>query len=396
MQSKVNRQNIVQAKRRKRNSPFHSVKLRVIPAGPSGFTAPSMAFPGQPPVSPRYENVLLWGSLFLALLLHASVVALLVLSGQWIVAAPEVETVIPIELIKIKPSPLPRARAERRPLTPADVEPPPPVPRAPRALNRAPRQAPTVAQAAAPTVTQPSVDELAPQALALRDVAEQQSPQEVQEVTAQRVHVAGAVTTVPTQVAAVDSNFSATTGSPSLRVSEGATVGSTETSGGPTAVGGGVLTGEYGAPGGGPSTLLRDGIVTHRDVIGVEDAAPLPMDVAYKDVVLATGDANATGTGQAGGVQSCSSRPEVLAYSNILRKRVERELTGTVVGTEAIKYKLKLNTDGTIQGFELLTHRDTDMGLNVQSGFYAASPFPPMPQAVRCMAKYSFTGKYPK
>ncbi len=383
--------------RRKRNSPFHSVRLRLIPAGPGGFKAPDTDFPGQPPASPAHGSVYLGTSLLLALLLHGSIIASLHWSSQWVVIPPTPEKIIPVELLKVKPAPAPRALAERRPITTPtpEVEPPPPVPRAPRTLNRTIRSAPTVTRAAAPSVSQPTLDELAPQALALRDVTEKQSPQQVQEITTQQVHVAGAVATVPSQATALVSDTTSTTGSPALRVSEGATVGSTQTTGGPTTVSGGTGA-DSGLPAAGPSTLLREGVITNRDVIGVDDANPLPFEDAYKElgVVLATGDTDAMGNGQVGGQEACLGHPEVRAYNDMIRERVKRELTGTVIEPQVIKFWIKLDTDGSIRDFELRSHRGTAIGLNLRTAIYEASPFPPMPEAVRCMAENAFVGKY--
>jgi hypothetical protein len=141
---------------------------------------------------------------------------------------------------------------------------------------------------------------------------------------------------------------------------------------------------------------LREGVITNRDVIGAEDANPLPFGDAYKDlgVVLATGDADAMGNGQVGGQETCLGHPEVRAYNDMIRERVKRELTATVIEPQVIKFWIKLDTDGSIRDFELRSHRGTAIGLNVQTAIYKASPFPPMPEAVRCMAKNAFVGKY--
>lgn len=379
MQTDVTRQKHRQPRRGKRNSPFHSVRLRLIPAGPGSFKAPSTDFPGRPPTSPAHSATYLGASLLLALLLHGSVILGLHLSTQWVVAPPAPEKIIPVELLKVKPSPAPRALSESRPITKS----PTPTPRAPRTLNRVVRSSPTVAQAAAPTV-----DELAPRALALRDVIDQQSPRELQEVTTQRVELAGAIPTVPSQASTVGSKTTSTASAPTLRVSESASVNSAIA--GPTSV-----SGASSLPSAGPSTLLREGIITHRDVIGVDNANPLPFDDAYKDlgVVLATADTG-TGSGQVGGQETCLGRPEVRAYNDMVRERVKREITKTVIEPQSIRFWIKLDTDGSIRDFELRSHRGTAIGLNVQTAIYAASPFPPMPEAVRCMSENAFEGKY--
>jgi hypothetical protein len=138
---------------------------------------------------------------------------------------------------------------------------------------------------------------------------------------------------------------------------------------------------------------LREGVITNRDVIGVDDANPLPYEDAYKDlgVVLATGG---TGNGLVGGQEACLGHPEVRAYNDMIRERVKRQLTETVIEPQAVKFWIKLDIDGSIRDFELRSHRGTAIGLNVQTAIYEASPFPPMPEAVRCMAENAFAGKY--
>jgi hypothetical protein len=396
MQKTATRPGIGPSRRRKRNSPFHSVRMCVVSAGGHGFQAPAGEFPGTPPASPAHESSLWVASLLLALLAHALVVALLFWSSQWVVTVPVIEKVIPIELMKLKTDPAPVARPEHRPITPPQAKPTPPAPRAPRAINRAPRQAPSVAHATAPTVTPPTVTDLAPQAIAMREVADEQTPREVQDLTTQRVQVAGAIAAVPSQNTTL-AEVIPPTDSPNLRTIEEATLSDTQLSEGPTAVDTDATATEYSVTDGGPSSLLREGITSDRDVIGIEGAAPLPYEDKYEalDAVLALGNVNATGSGEIGVVDNCLGRPEVREYTDLVSELVRKEGLAIVYKQEFVHFSIKLDTDGSVRDFELRSHNGTEIGVSILSAVYKASPFPPMPEAARCLAdKRELVGTY--
>lgn len=325
--------------------------------------------------------------------LHAALFGLL-LWLAWMTPAIR-EEILPVQLIREEPPKPVAKREEPKPEPiPEPVAEPAPAPKAlaeRRSMDFAPQ-----AQAVAPQIVNPTVvAQAAPQQVAqkieMNQVAAVVAPQNISQATVVAERVTAVNSVAVAQTAKVDLGASA----PALR---GPAVAATATgpSVGPTQIrdtGGTIGTGTAVDMGNGSS--VREGIGSNRDVLGSPDGAPLANVATRVGDGFMRGDG---GSGAGGGDNSeCTDRPEVKAYLDQVEKRTYARWTltgGETQGAKSVKLKFMLDASGSLMKSELDGVVDPELGQGAVEAMRSASPFAPMPERVRCLARRTIVGTF--
>lgn len=345
------------------------------------------AYPGySEPESRGAARTLLSGSL--AALLHFGALALLVAVAS---LAPVIEEeLIPVQILHEEPppepeepAPAPKALAERRnlPFAPAvqTVQ--------PQIVN------PRVLAAAAPR--------LPAEALEMESLDSSATPTDVASDAPVVERVSAVSSTARARVGPVDLS------KVSSRVVRGPTrvdarVGPSV---GPRRVEAADLGESFGtAPlqvGSGNGSSVREGILSDRDVVGSPDGAlVISVDTSIGEGRLAGGTPGGTGTGargaDAGGSAACTRRPEVRAYMSGVHDRVTQRWIlppGLDVQREVL-VRFRLDAAGSPSQVELVRAEDNALGASAIDALRSAAPFPPMSEAVRCLARHPIVGTF--
>jgi len=144
----------------------------------------------------------------------------------------------------------------------------------------------------------------------------------------------------------------------------------------------------------GKVSTLREGVVTGRDVAGVADGTPLAPDVQTRvtgEYMRGTGSSG-SGAG-APGERACAERPAVQAYVQVLRSRVYERWTvpeGASTDDE-VTLRFTLDLAGSTTAVDLLSSASPAMGASALEAFQASAPFPPVPDAARCLVGRPYT-----
>jgi TonB family protein len=316
-------------------------------------------------------------SLSAAILLHGSALAILVFVAS---LAPMInEEIIPVSLLRDEPdapepAPAPKALAERRSLNYAPAM----QAIAPQIVN------PHVIADASPAIEAKTLDMDAVSTVAAPTQIRRSAAVAVDRVSAVRSIVAGRAANV--DVASV--------GGPVVRgplranVPVGPSVGPRKVA---AATGSTTGTGKL-TIGGGSS--VREGILSTRDVQGSPDGAPLVrVDTAVgKGFVKGPGG---TGTSSASTV-SCLGRPEVQSYLGILQDRTfdRWSLPPGIDPNQQVTLKFQLDVAGSASKVALVRTDDNALGASALDALRAASPFPPIPNGARCLARVPITATF--
>jgi hypothetical protein len=315
------------------------------------------------------------GSLSAALFLHGGALAILVfLAGL----APMIdEEIIPVSLIRDEPddpepAPAPRALAERR------------------SLNYAP-----AVQAVAPQIVNPRVIAEASPAIEARTldmdaVTSVAAPTEITRVSPVVVDRVSTVRSIATaRASAIDV---AGVGSPAVRgpiradLPVGPSVGPRKVA---SASGSTMGTGKL-TIGGGSS--VREGILSTRDVQGSPDGAPLVrVDTSVGEGHI-RGGPGGTGTGTETSTASgtaCFGLPAVQSYLGDMQNRtLERwKLPPGVDPDQRVTLKFRIDIAGSTSKVSLVDADDNALGVSAIDALRSASPFPPIPDAARCLTR---------
>jgi TonB family protein len=374
---------------------------------PGSQVAPAAAFPGfvETDEDDRRSR---WISGSLALLLHGSLIAGLVLY-TWLNPT-VIEDVIPVQLLKEEapkpkpPPPPPVARVEPTPAPSPAPEPPKekpaPVPKenpapAPKALaeRRTVDFAPQ-AQAVAPQVINPSVVAKAAPAIDAKKLegVGVVAPREIAHATTV-ASVSPIASIAPAQASKIDIGSA----SPALRgpVEVAAPVGQ---SAGPRQVvtsGATVGTGTQVTNLGGSS--VREGVVTGRDVLGSANGAPLAsINTRVGDGNLRGDGGTGDGQGGGGGAEDCDRRPEVQSYLEAVKAGMKSRWdipTGVEAG-QSVALRFMLDVSGSVRSAEVVSASDARLSESAVSALRSASPFPAMPDRVRCLAGRAQIGTF--
>jgi TonB family protein len=151
--------------------------------------------------------------------------------------------------------------------------------------------------------------------------------------------------------------------------------------------------------GDGNGSSVREGVLSHRDVLGSPDGALLvSVDTAIGNSHLR--GAGGTGTSSTGGGGAtdagCQSRPEVVAYVDDIEDRMYKRwiLPPGVAPDQKVMLRFHLDVAGSATSVSLIEAEDNALGASAVDALRAASPFPPMPEAVRCLSEHPITGTF--
>jgi TonB family protein len=312
----------------------------------------------------------------LSLLFHGGLLALLIYFAG---IAPHLdEKLIEVQILKDTPpppeapAPAPKALAERRP------------------LNYAPQL-----QAVAPQVVNPRVvAEASPavkaEALQMDSVSTSIAPTTIARNTTVVERVSAVNSIVTARAAAVDVSrvgAAAVRGPVKVDTAVGPSVGPRKVTA--TNVGSTIGTGTLSI---GQGSSVREGVVSNRDVLGSPDGAPLVS------VNIAVGEGNLRGSGGTGtGLSSggsasdskCMARPEVLEYMEQIRERTFQrwKLPPGLAASQQVTLRFRLDAAGSATDVELVRASDNSLGASAIDAMRSASPFPPIPEAARCLAQ---------
>ena len=147
---------------------------------------------------------------------------------------------------------------------------------------------------------------------------------------------------------------------------------------------------------------VREGVLSNRDVLGSPDGALLvSVDTAIGDSHLpgagGTGTSLTGGGARAGSTQTaCLARPEVTTYMQDIHDRMlERWILPPGVDADRkVQLRFRLDVAGSATSVSLVESDDNALGASAVDALRAASPFPPMPEAVRCLSDFSLIGTF--
>lgn len=311
----------------------------------------------------------------LALLLHGGVI-LGLLAVTWL--HPEiVEEVIPVQLL------------------PGAIEPPAPAPRMVQ-----PQQ--LVNAAVAPAVVAPA----APQTLAPAEVPNVRmsriepmvAPARIQRRDVDAGHVAAVQSADVPQVAPLDvSRIAPSQLRPSSIALPDAPVA------GPRRIEAGASVQAARVADGASQAFARAGQTREYVSQATSGGAPVPSSGSGHDFAVDTGVAaayvggeGAGGTGTAVGTVSCLKSAYVLDYLAQVKDRTYRRwsVPEGVPANRTVRLRFTLDAAGTARDLEIVSAGNAALGQSALEALQAASPFPPMDDAVRCLAGERLIGTF--
>ena len=343
-------------------------------------------YPGIPEVESDSRSTWLTGSF--AALLHAGAIGFLALLASF---APEIqdELRIPVQLLpesepppaqpKSEPAPAPRALAERR----------------------LPSFAPQI-RSAAPQVLSPSAiaaPDAPARALELEAVGAVQAPAllERSAVSVERVQPVESIASAQASAVDVSSAIAPAVRGPAVvDAPAGPSRGPSEVRASDSAPTLGSATFEIGGAG----ASVREGALGGRDAVGVPDGAPIA------EVATAVGDAyrrgpggggsGASGAAEPGALQACRARPAVQNYlEGVVRKRTLAAWKLPVGIREGrVVLRFQIDVAGSPSRIQFVRADDNALGASAIDAMRAAAPFPPLPEAARCIADAPITGNF--
>jgi TonB family protein len=369
---------ILSGHRHKRRTPLRARRIgAAFAAGAAGL----VAAPGDVPIeffepeSARKRAKSWFGSLFL----HGAVLALLMLLAS---LAPVIEdTIIPLALLRDEPdapepAPARKALAERRSMNYAPAV----QAVAPQIVN------PRVIAEASPAVEARTLDMDAVSSVAAPTQITRTSPVVVDRVSA----VASIARARATQVDVASVGGPVVRGPVRANLPVGPSVGPRKVAA--AASGSTMGTGKLSIGGG---SSVAEGVLSTRDVLGSPDGAPLAsVDTAVGEGLRA-GPGGGDGTGTASAI-SCFGLPAVVSYLGSIQDRtLDRwALPPGVRADQQVTLKFRLDVAGSASRVALVRADDNALGASAIDALRAASPFPPLPEAARCLARVPITATF--
>src|SRR5262245_53132999 len=368
-------------RREKRHSPMRSRRLGAAFESPARGGAAAIEFPGLALAEPEdRRRTVISGSLSAGL--HFGAVGLLLLLAS---LAPVIEEqLIPVQILKEKQqeerAPAPKALAERR----SAVYAPAVQSIQPQVIN------PRVIAEAAPAVSA--------EALQMDAVSSVAAPTQISRSATVVERVSAVNSIVAARASAVDVKAvggSAVRGPIQVEGPVGPSVGPRQ-----VAVATGAPTMGTGTLSIGSGSSVKEGVVTGRDVLGSPDGAPLVS------IDTSVGDGNLRGSGgegssvlAGGGTEAaneCLGRPEVQQYLNEVEARTISRwvLPPGVKADQKVTLQFKLDVAGSATSVSLKRASDNALGASAVDALRAAAPFPPMPDAARCLALVPITATF--
>ncbi len=373
------RSKIVQ-RRSKRHSPMRNLRAGAAFESPSRAGAAALEFPGLSLGEPEdRRRTVVSGSL--AAGIHFGALAVLFVLAS---LAPAIqEELIPVQILKEQkkePAPAPKALAERRSATYApavqSIQ--------PQVIN------PRVIAEAAPAVSA--------EALQMDAVSSVAAPTQISRSATVVERVSAVNSIVAARASAVDVKAvggSAVRGPIQVEGPVGPSVGPRQ-----VAVASGAPTMGTGTLSIGSGSSVKEGVVTGRDVLGSPEGAPLVS------IDTSVGEGNLRGSGGegssvlAGGSQEaaneCLGRREVQQYLDDVEARTISRwvLPPGVKADQKVTLQFKLDVAGSATSVSLKKASDNALGASAVDALRAAAPFPPMPDAARCLALVPITATF--
>ncbi|HVP29812.1 MAG TPA: TonB C-terminal domain-containing protein [Myxococcota bacterium] len=389
-------------RRAPRGSPLS--RLRLGRAERSKGSAPSTPYPGRTEAAVAATARARGASAVAALLLHGAALGLVALFVTRAVV-PETPP-IPVQILKEEPPPRPKPKIEapkaEEPTPVARVEPvpaqqPKPAP-APKALaeRRSVDFAPQ-AQAVAPNVLNPRViANAAPtvqaERLRLDQTGSVVAPKEISRSAVSVEHVSPVSSIAAAQASKVDLGAVA---APALRgptdptLPGGASAGPRQI----TTAGSSVGTGTVANLSTGSS--VREGIASNRDVVGSPDGARVASVNTRVGESLMHGTGGSDGAGGGGDGIECYRRPEAQAYIEQVKARMyARWVLPEGVPSSSVELQFSIDPGGSVSQVRAVGGGDPRLAQSAAEALRAASPFPPLPAAARCLAQSVLRGTF--
>ena len=365
---------------RRRKAKHRGPVVRAVFERPTQGSAAAIGYPGYsvPDEEGKRRTAISGG---LAALFHFSALGLLILLAS---LAPAIQDeILPVQLIKEEvqkpdePAPAPKALAERRalPFNPAVQT------VTPQIIN------PRVIAEAAPAI--------AAEALKMDAVSTVAAPTQISQSATVVEHVSAVSSVAHARAAAVDVQSVA---GPAVRgpVQVNAPVGASV---GPRAVNVTNAAPSYGTGKmqiGTPGSSVQEGVVSNRDVVGSpEGALVVSVDTAIGDGYLR--GAGGDGTSNAAVSQKeCMAKPEVQDYLAVVKNRTLQRwvLPPGVDAGRRVTLKFHLDVAGSASNVAVQRADDNALGASAVDALRSASPFPPMPDDVRCLTQVPIVGTF--
>ena len=140
---------------------------------------------------------------------------------------------------------------------------------------------------------------------------------------------------------------------------------------------------------------VRDGVLTSRDVVGSPTGAVLvSIDTAVGEGNLSGPGGTGTGLLPDGAATDCLKRPEVSSYIQTLQQRIYSRWN-LPYGVKDVRVILRFAIDvaGSASSIQLV-RGDNAIGASAIDAMRASSPFPPMPDRVRCLANKNINATF--
>jgi TonB family protein len=370
---------ILKARRAKKKSAMksHRMGAAFTPAAAAAGAASPDDFPmafGEPEDIKRRA-----GSLSAAFLVHGGAIAILVFIAS---LAPIIEEeIIPVSLLRDEPdapepAPARKALAERR------------------STNYAPARQAVAPQIVNPRVVADASAAIEAKALDMQAVNSIAAPTQISRSSAVSVDRVSAVRSVATARATrVDVGA---VGGPVVRgpvranSPVGPSVGPRQVASATTGTTSG--TGKLEIGGG---SSVKEGILSNRDVLGSPTGTRIAsVDTAVGDG-LATAGSGGSGTGTTNAT-NCFGLPAVQSYLTSVESRtIDRWALPPGVGPDQrVTLKFRLDVAGSATKVSLVKADDNALGVSAIDALRSASPFPPIPDSARCLARVPITATF--
>jgi TonB family protein len=320
------------------------------------------------------------GTFSAAFLIHGGAIAILVFIAS---LAPIIDVeIIPVSLLRDEPeapepAPAPKALAERR------------------STHYAP-----AAQAYAPQIVNPRViadasAAIEAKALDMDAVSTIAAPTQISRSSAVSVDRVSAVRSVATARATrVDVGA---VGGPVVRgpVRANSPVGPSVGPRQVAAAAGGTTSGTGKLVIGGGGSSVKEGILSNRDVVGSPGGTRIANVNTAVGEGLTRGGSGGSGTGTSNAV-NCFGLPEVQSYlSSVESRTIDRwSLPPGVDPNQRVTLKFRLDVAGSATKVSLVKADDNALGISAIDALRSASPFPPIPDSARCLARVPITATF--
>ncbi|MCH7644786.1 MAG: TonB C-terminal domain-containing protein, partial [Myxococcales bacterium] len=140
---------------------------------------------------------------------------------------------------------------------------------------------------------------------------------------------------------------------------------------------------------------VRDGVLTSRDVVGSPAGAVLvSVNTAVGEGNLSGPGGTGTGLSPGGAATDCLKRTEVKAYIQDLQQRIySRWNLPYGVNDARVILRFAIDVAGSASSIQLV-RGDNAIGASAIDAMRASSPFPPMPDRVRCLANKNINATF--